>query len=348
MSKKSGGGGGGGAGGSSLIGHLLGGGDLDHDGAQRPPGSGKDATAEDGGKGEVLLAEAMQKNGGEIVDGGADGGEKASGGRNGPNSSHGATKRKVKPKPPPTRKAPPKKEAPVVTRQEASKFMDVHGSVMFLRGKLKEMLDLMGGPDEIRAKQQSRAQIDEMANFLASLIKGEDETAKRIEHGLSLTEASRHRPDLNLGDPMQSLKRFVDVRLAALRMFGTDGQNFLVDKWISSPVESFLSNAVLALLNYLDVLSGHSREILTLLEIVNCFFNLCNPVLNGRMETMVLEPDLVWMNMRAAVEVCTPSSRPHYAIIRAPFSLSTFCPRNRGARCTMPLNSLMLSIAPRV
>lgn len=195
----------------------------------------------------------------------------------------------------------------MVTRQEAAKLMDVHGSVMFLRGKLKEMLDLMGGPDEIRIKQQSRSQIEEMANFLASLVKGEDETAKRIEHGLSLTEASRHRPDLNLGDPMQSLKRFVDVRLAGLRMFGTDGLSFLIDKWIASPVESFLSGAVLALLKYLDVMSSHSREILTLLEIVNSFFDTCNPVLNGRMETMVLEPDLVWMNMRAAVEVCTPS-----------------------------------------
>jgi hypothetical protein len=341
MSKKSGGEGG--AGGSSLIGHLLGEGDLDHDGAQRPPGTGKDAAAEDGEKEKVLLAETLLKNGGNIEGGGEDGGGKAAGGRNGPDSSHGATKRKVKPKPPPTRKAPPKKEAPVVTRQEASKFMDVHGSVMFLRGKLKEMLDLMGGPDEIRAKQQSRAQIDEMANFLASLIKGEDETAKRIEHGLSLTDASRHRPDISLGDPMQSLKRFVDVRLAALRMFGTDGQNFLVDKWISSPAESFLSNAVLALLNYLDVLSGHSREILTLLEIMNCFFDLCNPVLNGRMETMVLEPDLVWMNMRAAVEVCTPSLLPHCPVVHALFKLLSF-DRNRGARSTTPLNFL---ICPR-
>lgn len=126
--------------------------------------------------------------------------------------------------------------------------MDVHGSVMFLRGKLKEMVDLLGGPEEVQRKQNNDQDIRGMTKFLSELLRGEDDTAKRIEHGLSLQEASRHRPDILLGDAMQSLKRFDDVRLAALRMFGTEGMAILVKEWTTVAVESFLSIAILALL----------------------------------------------------------------------------------------------------
>lgn len=65
-------------------------------------------------------------------------------------------------------------------------------------------------------------------------------------------------------------------------------------------------------LRYLEKLSCESREIQTLLQVVTTFFRLCDPVLNGRLETMTKEPDLIWMNMRAAVEV--PSRLPRAAM----------------------------------
>lgn len=150
--------------------------------------------------------------------------------------------------------------------------MDLHGSVMFLRGKLKEFTDLVGGPDAIVAKQQDRHEVQEMAQTLSSLLAGQDEMTRRIEQGLSLHDASRHRPDLSMGDPMGGLKRFTDVKLAALMFyFGKEGMDMVVQRWCESPVESFLSSVVIELLHYLERFTSRAKECQTLVNIITTF-----------------------------------------------------------------------------
>jgi hypothetical protein len=46
---------------------------------------------------------------------------------------------------------------------ELKKVMDIHGSFMFLRGKLKEMTDMLGGPDVIMERRESRTEVEEVA-----------------------------------------------------------------------------------------------------------------------------------------------------------------------------------------
>jgi hypothetical protein len=52
--------------------------------------------------------------------------------------------------------------APAKQIAALQKDMDIHGSFMFLRGKLKEMTDLLGGPDVLLAKRQTRHDIEEV------------------------------------------------------------------------------------------------------------------------------------------------------------------------------------------
>lgn len=63
--------------------------------------------------------------------------------------------------------------ADATTQTYEQKIMDIYGSVMFLSGKLKELTDLVGGPEVLRSKQYNRAQC-----FQASLnelcCEGED------------------------------------------------------------------------------------------------------------------------------------------------------------------------------
>jgi len=210
-------------------------------------------------------------------------------------------KKKPKERKIPVRKVAGKvKEAPVVSRAEARRVMDVHACVFFLRGKLKEWVDLSGGPDVVLEKKVDVGALEEAAKFLQTLIKGEDDTTKRITVGLSLNNASRHRPFLDLGSPMTSLEKFTDVRLAALRVFADEAQGDMVRTWFESPPESLLANTVVTLLEYLVEFSNRSRECMTVLHIVKTMVATCNKVLLNRLETMMKEPDLIWMNMRAA------------------------------------------------
>jgi hypothetical protein len=52
---------------------------------------------------------------------------------------------------------------PVSKNAEFKKVMDIHGSFMFLRGKLKEMTDMLGGPVTLLEKRESRVALEEVS-----------------------------------------------------------------------------------------------------------------------------------------------------------------------------------------
>lgn len=58
-----------------------------------------------------------------------------------------------------------------------------------------------------------------MIDLFRDLLKGQDQTTNEIQMGISLNMCSRHRPDLDMSDPLASLERFKDPRLTALFKF---------------------------------------------------------------------------------------------------------------------------------
>jgi hypothetical protein len=177
---------------------------------------------------------------------------------------------------------------------------DVFGCVQFLRGKLKEMTDLIGGPDPLRQRRAGRS--GELLKLLALLVRGEDEDTEKVKRGRSLDDTSRHRPDLD-ADPDAACARFADPRLAALRRFPEAAAARITLGWETSAVDFMLASSVLELLRYLEGdAGGATREAAVLRGLVGTMADTLRPVASAMSAVASREPDLVWVNMKGVAE----------------------------------------------
>ena len=148
-----------------------------------------------------------------------------------------------------------------VRRAPSSKSMgpdqDVSGSVFFLRGKLKEMTDLIGGAEPLRQRRAGRS--GELLKLLALLLRGEDEDTEKVRRGRSLDDTSRHRPDL-AADPDVACARFTDPGLAALRRFPEAAAARITLAWETSAADYMLAATIPELLRHLEGDAGGTER----------------------------------------------------------------------------------------
>jgi hypothetical protein len=177
---------------------------------------------------------------------------------------------------------------------------DISGSVFFLRGKLKEMTDLIGGGDALRQRRAGRS--GELLKLLAALLRGEDEDTEKVRRGRSLNDTSRHRPDL-AADPDAACARFADPRLAALRRFPEAAAPRLALAWETAAADYMLAATVPELLRHLEGdAGGATREAAVLRGLVAAMSDTLRPVAAAMGAVAPREPDLVWVNMRGVAD----------------------------------------------
>ena len=192
------------------------------------------------------------------------------------------------------------KSARRISATSSGPDQDVSGSVLFLRGKLKEMTDLIGGPDPLRQRRAGRA--GELLKLLALLLRGEDEDTEKVRRGRSLDDTSRHRPDL-AAEPEAACARFADPRLAALRRFPEAAAARIALAWETAAVDFMLASTVLELLRHLEGdAGGATREAAVLRSLAGAMADTLRPVASAMSAVAPREPDLVWVNMRGVAE----------------------------------------------
>eukprot|EP00961_Rhodomonas_salina_P204079 2753956-Rhodomonas_salina.2 len=178
--------------------------------------------------------------------------------------------------------------------------VDILKSVIFLNGKLKEMTDKLHGPEAWQKMRFDRPH--ELVEMLDDLLNGNDETSSDIVRGLSLHDASRHRPDIDHPMPLHSLDVFKDPSLASLRRFAHTAPKKLIDFWQAAAVECLLGSTVQAFLSFLEDETNGSREVLTVKALVEDLVLALRPVVADRGETMSTEPSMVFANMKESSE----------------------------------------------
>jgi hypothetical protein len=173
--------------------------------------------------------------------------------------------------------------------------LDVLGCVLFLQGKLKEMTDIILGPEQLRLL--SRGQPDALLEKLQLLLHGQDETSAKIRRGLALSDASRHRPDIDHPQPMEALKIFEAPRFEVLRRFSKAATREILHGWQQASQEFVLASTLLEFLKFIEMDSKQARETVSARALVDCMILTCGSVLNNRHEIMSKEPEMTRANM---------------------------------------------------
>ena len=178
--------------------------------------------------------------------------------------------------------------------------LDVLGCVVFLQGKLKELTDQILGPEKLRLMSRGNPQV--LLQKLKELLHGEDETSSRIRRGLSLSDASRHRPDIGHPQPMEALKVFENPRHAVLRKFPLAQPKEILRAWQEASQEYLLASTVVEFLKFISMQSGNARETVSALAMVECMILTVGSVLNNRHEIMSKEPEMTHTNMMSIAD----------------------------------------------
>jgi len=173
-------------------------------------------------------------------------------------------------------------------------------NIGFLQGKLKELMDVLLGPDVVR--QWRATQLDALFEKLRELLTGEDEMTSKIRRGLALNDASRHRPDIDHPMPMEALEVFKSPHYEKLRKFSHDSKEEVMSAWRTASMEYLLASTLLCFIRFLDRNSQASRECMTVRHLSETLVTTMAPVLNGRSEGMAQEPELTYANMLRAAE----------------------------------------------
>jgi hypothetical protein len=201
--------------------------------------------------------------------------------------------------------------------------IDVLGNLLFLQGKLKELTDMLGGFEGLRLLRNSDAPalVEELRKYLCA----EDGTSDIIRRGLALNNASRHRLDVDHPRPEEALLIMQQPALAHLQRFPVENEATIIETWMREPAEFLLASVVLNFLRFLEHESKGSRELHTVVHLVDALVETVRGVLVNRAATMEQEPAMVWGNMMASCRKFWASRPEHSDAKYRAFVVMSWC-----------------------